>query len=161
MSENVRCWTARVCVSVVALVTLACGETTGARAPEAIDVASDAPVSHDVSPTLDAADPVDAPETRAPDADAILADDAPGPACDDGEWRCSDDAHTLTRCEDGVWREVVCIQDAGKLCEDGACVVPQSSTPPGIREAIQAHLRRHLHRIGAQCSTTTPPPDSL
>jgi glutamate dehydrogenase (NAD(P)+) len=37
---------------------------------------------------------------------------------------------------------------------------PQSSTPSGIREAIQAHLRRHLHRIGAQCSTTTPPPDS-
>ncbi len=69
----------------------------------------------------------DSPDTR---ADDVATDITPPhetgdePQCVDGEWRCSEDAHLLTRCVDGVWTESSCIDDEGRLCEEGTCKVP-------------------------------------
>jgi len=46
------------------------------------------------------------------------------PPCSEGETRCSDDALVLSVCRDGAWEEEHCMQDRGRLCEDGACVDP-------------------------------------
>jgi hypothetical protein len=47
-----------------------------------------------------------------------------GGECLDGEWSCSADARTLTRCESGRWAATDCLADRGRLCEQGACVEP-------------------------------------
>ena len=47
-----------------------------------------------------------------------------GGECRDGEWSCSADARTLTRCEAGRWADTDCLAERGRLCEQGACVEP-------------------------------------
>ncbi len=50
-----------------------------------------------------------------------------GPAsgeCAAGEWKCSEDAYVLYRCEDGAWTGVECMRGEGRLCENNACVDP-------------------------------------
>ena len=44
--------------------------------------------------------------------------------CETGQWRCSEDAYTLSLCNDGAWENTECMRDQGRLCENGACVDP-------------------------------------
>jgi len=50
--------------------------------------------------------------------------------CSGGEWRCSGDAYVLSVCENGAWKDVSCMKEQGKLCEDGSCVDPWKSGAP-------------------------------
>lgn len=48
----------------------------------------------------------------------------PAASCEAGEWRCSDDAYVLFRCDGGAWSPVQCMRSEGKLCDNNACVEP-------------------------------------
>jgi hypothetical protein len=63
------------------------------------------------------------PDSGQPD-DGGTPVDAGAPPCEAGSWTCSKDAHVLRRCVGGAWREVRCMADQGRLCEQGACVDP-------------------------------------
>jgi len=47
------------------------------------------------------------------------------PVCVAGETKCSEDAQVLLTCREESWVEdQLCMQDQGRLCEEGACVDP-------------------------------------
>lgn len=49
---------------------------------------------------------------------------ASGSECENGSLKCSADAYTLMRCENGAWKNTECMRDEGKLCSDNTCVDP-------------------------------------
>ncbi len=153
--------------------------------------------SHDEPPPPGPdAGPVDTPDLPAPSVDVAPTPDLVPPSevvtppdpCDDGDWFCSEDAHVLSRCEDGVFVARSCFAGSGFLCEDGECVAPWRygapvwSTCPDEPLATAESLaekaayyddiavRLHLHpelkwlnsvaveRVEVECPADTTPP---